>query len=196
MKNIHFIPISAAILAVAGVCHAADEQDALPVVAPKVKSVAVFKNGLAFVFKAADARLKDGWARMDELPPAMLGSLWIGTTNPANPVTDVVAYKEKTTTDVDSLDLAELLAANAGRQVSITYLSGANPRTVEGTLLPAATRRKPDENEILETRQPGYPYGWQPPAVTTPEMVLLRSTPLGKFRTGGARVEFEFDSIR
>lgn len=179
MKKILFFPGLVAFLAVAGICRGADQPDALPVVAPKVKSVAVFKNGLAFVFKTADASLKDGWVRMDELPPATLGSLWIGTTSSTNPVTDVIAYKEKTTTDADSLNLAELLAANAGRQVSITYLSGANPRTVEGTLLPAATRRKLDENKILETRQQGYQYGWQPPTVTTPEMVLLRSTRTG-----------------
>ena len=37
--------------------------------------MAAFKNGLAFVFKSADTPLKDGWARMGQLPPAALGTL-------------------------------------------------------------------------------------------------------------------------
>src|SRR6266571_3762976 len=67
----------------------------LPLVTPKVKALAAFKNGLGFVFKAAETPLSDGRARLDQVPSAALGTLWIGTTSKAGPVTDVIAYREK-----------------------------------------------------------------------------------------------------
>ena len=181
MKNIILIAVSMALIASADISKADEKTKELHVAALKVKSLAVFKNGLAVVFKTAETPLKDGWARLDQLPPASLGSLWIGTTNRSGSVTDVIAYKEKVSTDTDSVSLAELLTANAGRQVSITYLSGANPRTVEGELLPATAARKPDENEIPTSIPPAYASGWRPAAEALPptQLVLLRSKKAG-----------------
>jgi hypothetical protein len=173
MKPTLLLLVAAAVIAGAGFSNADDPTGALPVVAPKVKSLAAFKNGLAFVFKSADTPLKDGWARMDQLPPAALGSLWIGTTAGSGPVTEVIACKEKVASDADSVSLAELLAANAGRQVSITYLAGANSRTVAGLLLAAPATRQTNENEIAPTGP--SPYAYRPaPEPVRPEIVLLR----------------------
>ncbi|MGA2540349.1 MAG: hypothetical protein ABSG78_02170 [Verrucomicrobiota bacterium] len=172
--------VAVAMMAGANFSQADDKTEALPVVAPKVKSLAAFKNGLAFVFKSADTPLKDGWARMDQLPPAALGTLWIGSTSKSGPVTDVIAYKEKVASDAESVSLTELLAANTGRQVSITYLAGANPKTADGVLLAAPAAHKPDENEIAPSGQPAYPSGWRPgPEPARPEIVLLRGTKAG-----------------
>ncbi|HTA31055.1 MAG TPA: hypothetical protein VK731_11255 [Candidatus Cybelea sp.] len=170
-----------AIIAGANITHADDNAESLPVVAPKVKSLAAFKNGVAFVFKSAETPLKNGWTRMDQLPPAALGTLWIGTTSKSGPVTDVVAYKEKVAIDADSVSLPELLAANAGRQVSITYVAGANSKTVDGVLLSSPTPHKPDENEITPVGQPSpYASGWRPPLEpANAEIVLLRGTKAG-----------------
>jgi hypothetical protein len=168
----------------AQIAQADDATNALPVVAPKVKTMAVFKNGLAFVFKTGETPLKDGWARMDQLPPAALGSLWLGTTSPSSPVTDVIAFKEKTSADADSVSLAELLAANPGRRVSITYLSGANPKTAIGLLLPSPAAHKPDENEIPPVASPEFRPNWPPnPDSAAPEIVLLRTTMPGGAET-------------
>jgi hypothetical protein len=65
MKQKHLFAVAAAMIAGAGLSYADDQTGALPLVAPTVKSLAAFKNGLAFVFKSADTPLKDGWARMD-----------------------------------------------------------------------------------------------------------------------------------
>jgi hypothetical protein len=181
MKRRYLLAVAVAMIAGVNISHADDKAEALPVVAPKVKSLAAFKNGLAFVFKTAETPLKNGWVRMDQLPPAALGTLWIGTTSKSGPVTDVIAYKEKAAIDADSVNLPELLAANAGRQVSITYLAGANAKTVEGVLLSSPAPRKPDENEITPTGPPPpYAYGWRPATeAARPEIVLLRGIKAG-----------------
>ncbi len=167
--------VAAAVVAGPGVSKAAEQTESLPVVAPAVKSLAVFKNGLGFVFKSAETPLKDGWARMDQLPPAALGALWIGTTSKSSPVTDVITVKEKVTTEADSVSLAELLAANAGRQVAITYVAGSNTKTADGVLLAAPAARKAEENEIAAPGQPDARFGWRSPPITAqPEIVLLR----------------------
>jgi hypothetical protein len=149
----------------------------LPVLQPKVKTVAAFKNGLAFVLKAGDTPLKDGWVRMDQLPPAALGSLWIGTTSKSGPVTDVIAYKEKVSENTEAISMNELLAANVGHRVILTYESGTTPKSAEGTLLAVPADRKPDENAVTPPNPSPYnPY--RPPG-TEPargEIVLLRTT--------------------
>ena len=127
---------------------AQENDELLPLLKPKVKTIAAFKNGLGFVFKAGETKLKDGWARMDELPPAALGTLWIGTTSKAGAVTEVISYKQKLTDEVEAITQAELLSANVGKRLVLTYYSGSEVRRVEGTLLSAPLDRKPDETML------------------------------------------------
>src|SRR5437764_9628383 len=81
----------------------AAETGELPLCKPKVKTIAAFKNGLGFVFKAGEVQLNNGWARIEELPPAALGSIWLGTTSKNGPVSDVISYKDKAITDADAV---------------------------------------------------------------------------------------------
>jgi hypothetical protein len=156
---------------------AADRADSLPVLKPEVKTVAAFKNGLAFVLKAGETPLKDGWARMDQLPPAALGSLWIGTTSKSGPITDVIAYKEKVSEDAEAINMNEMLTANVGRKVVLTYVSGNTPKSAEGTLLAVPVDRKPDENAIVTPNPPPYSsYRMPGTEPTRSEIVLLRTT--------------------
>jgi hypothetical protein len=156
---------------------AADRAESLPVLKPEVKSVAAFKNGLAFVLKAGETPLKDGWARMDQLPPAALGSLWIGTTGKSGPITDVIAYKEKVDEDAEAINMNEMLTANVGRNVILTYVSGTASKSAEGTLLAVPVDRKPDENVIVAPNPPTY-NSYRVPGTepTHGEIVLVRTT--------------------
>lgn len=161
---------------------AEDGADALPVLKPKVRTVAAFKNGLAFVLKSGDTPLKNGWARMDQLPPVALGSLWIGTTSKSGPVTDVIAYKEKVAEDSEAINMNELLAANVGHDVVLTYTIGATAKSAAGKLLAVPADRKPDEHA---SPLPGpSPYGgyYRPPEepMSRGEIVLLRTTGAGQ----------------
>jgi hypothetical protein len=152
----------------------APAQDDLPLVKPGVKTLAAFKNGLGFVFKSGETPLQSGWARMDELPSAALGSLWIGTTSKTGPVTDIISYRQKVSEPSAALTLAELLAANVGKRVAITYDLGASSTPVEGTLVSVPADRKPDESAWPPVRPEDYA-AYRPPAEPARgEIVLIR----------------------
>ncbi len=98
-----------------------------PKLKTSVKTLAAFKNGLGFVFRTGQTNLDKGWARMDEIPPAALGTLWIGTTTPGARVQEVRSFKDKTEEDVDPTNISELLEANNGRKVRLTVLTHGEP---------------------------------------------------------------------
>lgn len=111
--------------------------DAIPVLETKVKTVAAFKNGLAFVFRSGKATLADGWVDMNELPPAALGTMWIGTTNPLERVEEVVSYKKTNENARDVQSIAELVDLNVGTTIGLTYSSGGSsgPASIRGKVL-------------------------------------------------------------
>jgi hypothetical protein len=150
-------------------------EDDLPLVKPEVKTLAAFKNGLGFVFKSGDVRLKDGWARMDETPAAALGSLWFGTTSKSGPVTDVISYRQKIAESSEAVTLAELLSANVGKRVAITYYMGTSFSRVEGTLLSVPADRKPDEAPWPSARPEDYSAYRPPTEPARGEIVLIRT---------------------
>jgi len=87
----------------------------------KPVTVAAFKNGLAFVVRQGDVPLEDGAGKIAPIPAATLGSLWI-TLNDANATLDeVVAYRFKVAGQRNLTALAELLQANAGKVVTVSY---------------------------------------------------------------------------
>lgn len=98
----------------------------LPKLETKVRTLAVFKNGLGFVFRSGKTPLADGWADMAETPPAALGTLWIGTTNPLERVEEVVAYKSAPDKERDPQSLVELMELNVGKSLGITYTTGGS----------------------------------------------------------------------
>ncbi len=152
----------------------AETPPGLPLASPKVKTVAVFKNGLGFVTKVGETRLQDGWALLDPLPAAALGALWIGTTDPKHPVTEVVSFKERVVETREALSTAELLAANVGKRVKATFTVAGTTKTVEGIVLSVPAERKPGDDA-----PPAPPVssagGWAPAAGPKPgEIVLLR----------------------
>jgi hypothetical protein len=148
---------------------------ALPVFKPAVKTLAAFKNGLGFCVETGQMELKDGWAVLDRLPPAALGSLWIGVSGQTGAVTEVIAFKEKISEEAPVFTQAQLLAANVGQKVRLTYsTSPGTPATVlEGTLLevPEGSKREEKIGELAVN------VGWRPPAEGPErrEFVLLRT---------------------
>ena len=152
----------------------------LPLVTPKVKAVAAFKNGLGFVFKAAETPLIDGWARLDQVPSAALGTLWIGTTSKAGPVTDVIAYREKVFEERDANSQSELLEANVGRRVALTCYVATTPTRIEGTLLAVPSDREPDDRGLMPINEVTRGRWREPASMMRGEIVLLQSLANGK----------------
>lgn len=114
--------------------------DELPVLKTQVRTLAVFKNGLGFAFRSGSAAPVDGWVEINETPPAVLGTLWIGTTNPLEPVEEVVSYKGPSDKVAYAQSIAELLELNEGKSVVLTYSAGGmrEPTTINGKIVSAA----------------------------------------------------------
>ena len=120
----------------AGLVHAAT--DSLPQVQTTPKRVAVFKNGLGFVARSGEAKLRDGAAQFDALPTASLGALWITTDDPNKRVLEVSTFADKEKVPVDSVNFQELLRANIGATAIITYSQGggsANIALAQGEII-------------------------------------------------------------
>ncbi|MCL5104137.1 MAG: hypothetical protein M1133_08480 [Armatimonadetes bacterium] len=106
----------------------AADNDNLPLLKTKVKTLAAFKNGLGFVYRSGETPLKDGWAAMDEIPAAALGTLWIGAAGVAGRVEEVVSYKGTSQQQTDATSLADLLEANIGKHVGFTFNDSSSER--------------------------------------------------------------------
>jgi hypothetical protein len=84
-------------------------------------TVAAFKNGLAFVVRQGEVTLEDGTGKIAPIPAATLGSLWISPNDANATLDEVVAYRFKVAGQRNLTALAELLQANAGKVVTVSY---------------------------------------------------------------------------
>ena len=101
------------------------QQPAVPAPVTSIKdlrpgSVAVFKNGLAFVVRHGAAQIQNGNGQIDGIPAATLGSLWVATGSPGAVLEEVVAFRHNEPIPVNAANLRALLAANAGKTVTVT----------------------------------------------------------------------------
>jgi hypothetical protein len=101
----------------------AQEQVITPMKDLRPGSAAVFKNGLAFVVRHGQAQIQDGRGRIDGVPSATLGSLWIATNSPGAALEEVVAFHHTEMVPANvarSPGLLMLLQANIGKTVTVT----------------------------------------------------------------------------
>jgi len=87
----------------------------------KPVSVAAFKNGLAFVVRQGDVPLENGAGKIEPIPAATLGSLWITPNDAKVTLDEVVAFRYNVTGHQNLTALADLLLANAGKVVTVRY---------------------------------------------------------------------------
>lgn len=88
---------------------------------PKTVAVAAFKNGLAFVVRQGEIPLSGGIGRIAPIPNATLGTLWLAPANPEARIDEVIAYRFNSADERTIPSLGEVLRANAGKTVTITY---------------------------------------------------------------------------
>lgn len=108
---------------------------------PRVKSVAVFKNGFGFFMREGKVQRRDGWAVAREIPPATFGTLAIYSLNPAE-VVDVVGSGPGEVVEFDGVDAPKEIAAKRARlegalklNVQLTYTYRGSERTAAGKLV-------------------------------------------------------------
>lgn len=88
---------------------------------PKTVAVAAFKNGLAFMIRQGEVPLTAGTGRISPVPSATLGTLWLSSSTPESKIDEVVAYRFNTAAERPIPSIGEMLQANAGKTVTITY---------------------------------------------------------------------------
>ncbi|MCP4634564.1 MAG: hypothetical protein GY855_16675, partial [candidate division Zixibacteria bacterium] len=104
----------------AGIVNGGDEAS-LPVLETKTKQVIVFKNGLGFFIDEGKTDLKDGWAVIDDVPTATLGSIWLGTLNKGAELTEAVAYKQEVPVETEATTIPNLLMGNLNSNVRVLH---------------------------------------------------------------------------
>lgn len=108
---------------------------------PRVKSVAVFKNGLGFFTRDGEVGLRDGWCVTQQVPPAAFGTLAIYSLNEDHLV-DIVGSGPGEIVDFDGKDAPKdtsykraRLEASKNLKVQLTYKHKGTTRTAAGKLM-------------------------------------------------------------
>jgi hypothetical protein len=87
----------------------------------RVQAVAAFKNGLGFFVRQGNVKVTAGQGKIPFVPLATLGTLWVAPNDAGASLEELVAYRYTVpkTSNVNSLD--QLVAANTGKTVTVTY---------------------------------------------------------------------------
>lgn len=130
-------------------------------------AVAAFKSGLGFVVRQGDAALVSGQGRIEPIPSATLGSLWLAPNDPGATLDELIAYRYTVERARSVTSLADILLLNPGKTVTIEY-----------------NNQKEYTGEIVGLRQPEAEGGENPavapvispviPAPAEPQILLLR----------------------
>ena len=137
---------------------------------PKTIAVAAFKNGLAFVVRQGIIHLQSGFGRITPIPNATRGTLWLAPGESGLSLDEVLAYRYNVAAQRNMLSLEEVLLANAGKTVTVTY----NNKDYTGEIVGL---RDPDSNSTNATPQANPDLAANAPIVTPPakpQYLLLR----------------------
>lgn len=107
---------------------------------PKIRSVAVFKNGLGFFLSDAEVQLRDGWCQAQEIPPAAFGTLAVYAQDEHCAV-DIVGAGNGEIVEFDDRDAPDQLAARLARlqaaknlRLELRYLDNGQTKSATGKL--------------------------------------------------------------
>ena len=100
MKRLLILPV----VLFAAAAFAEEEQKNPYLWKPQTKSVAVFKNGLAFYIREAETELRDGWCVAEQIPPAAFGTLAV-FANDDDKIVDIVGAGPGEIFEFDDRDL-------------------------------------------------------------------------------------------
>jgi len=150
-------------LILAAPARAAD--DALPVLETKIKTAALFKNGLGFVVREGNTSLKEGWAVTHLVPDAVLGGIWFGCLDQDGRLEEVVGYKAEDDEAIEAISPDELLKANIGKRVVLHF----DDKTLSGRVKAVPDNRSPEIDANV------YGYGGYAPPVEYAAVVILET---------------------
>lgn len=99
----------------------------LPATHLKPKTVAAFKNGLAFFIRHGPAAVQNGGGYLTRVPPSTLGTLWVAPLDPNVTLDELVATRIPATYRAETrsaASIADLLRANVGKRATLLLTSG------------------------------------------------------------------------
>jgi hypothetical protein len=137
---------------------------------PKTIAVAAFKNGLAFVVRQGVIHLQSGFGRITPIPNATLGTLWLAPGESGSSLDEVLAYHYNVAAQRNMPSLEEVLLANAGKTVTVTY----NNKDYTGEIVDL---RDPDSNSNNAPTSPSSELAANAPIIpppARPQYLLLR----------------------
>ena len=133
---------------------------------PKTVAVAAFKNGLAFVVRQGMIHLQSGVGRITPIPNATLGTLWLAPGESGASLDEVLAYHYNVAAQRNMESLADVLQANAGKTVTVTF----NNKDYTGEVVGL---REPDPSAAAPAPAPGSEAAASVPAAKA-QYLLLR----------------------
>lgn len=108
---------------------------------PETKSVAVFKNGLAFYIREGKTQLRDGWCVAEHIPPAAFGTLAI-YSNDESKLVDIVGAGPGEIFDFDNRDRPKELEAkrkhlelSLNLRVELKYTAKGETKSAAGEIV-------------------------------------------------------------
>jgi hypothetical protein len=125
---------------------------------PKTVAIAAFKNGLAFVLRQGEVPLSSGVGRITPIPNATLGSLWISPNTPGSKLDEVVAYRYNIAGERTIPSLGEILRANVGKTITVSYQTKDYTGEVVGLRDSAQESAEPSEELNNSTQRPREDY--------------------------------------
>jgi hypothetical protein len=88
---------------------------------PRIRSVAVFKNGFGFFMREGETQLRDGWCVTEQVPPAAFGTLAIYSRNDRETV-DIVGSGPGEVVEFDGRDAGKDTATRRARLEAAKFL--------------------------------------------------------------------------
>ncbi len=125
---------------------------------PKTVAIAAFKNGLAFVLRQGEVPLSSEIGRITPIPNATLGSLWISPNTPGSKLDEVVAYRYNIAGERTIPSLGEILRANVGKTITVSYQTKDYTGEVVGLRDSAQESAEPSEELNNSTQRPREDY--------------------------------------
>jgi hypothetical protein len=140
----------------------------------RVTSVALFKNGFAFVRRRAEAPAGGKSVRLGPLPVPVHGSFWIAGDPAQIKVGAATARKDRLTERSPALTVEEILRANVGRKLTLFL---GDKESLTGTLvsMPEPQPRLPEPWVPVDTRY-GNPGFGAMPVIPQPSLLLLETS--------------------
>ena len=135
----------------------------------KPVAVGAFKSGLGFVVRQGDATLASGQGRIEPIPSATLGSLWLAPNDPGATLDELVAYRYTVQRARSVTSLADILLLNPGKTVTIQYY---NQKEYTGEIV--GLRQTEPQCGENPAAAPGAAISSVIPAPAEPQVLLLR----------------------